>query len=60
MLFVRSPEGVSHNPAESVQTEDVAYALEAGSHLLRALAATVTPTDTHTDTPVDNRRVNRA
>ena len=38
MIFLRSPGGISHNPAESVLVEDVARALECGSHLLNQLA----------------------
>jgi allantoate deiminase len=38
MLFVRSPGGVSHDPAETVLTEDVAYAVECGLCLLEQLA----------------------
>jgi len=39
MIFLRTPGGISHNPAESVALEDVAKALEAGSHLLDLLAS---------------------
>jgi allantoate deiminase len=39
MLFVRSPGGVSHHPAESVTEADVAPALNAALHFLDALAA---------------------
>jgi allantoate deiminase len=38
MIFLRSPGGVSHDPAESVNTEDVVKALECGLHLLDQLA----------------------
>jgi allantoate deiminase len=38
MIFLRSPGGISHDPAESVLTEDVAKALECGLHLLDQLA----------------------
>ena len=38
MLFVRSPGGVSHHPAESVTEADVAAALNAALHFLDALA----------------------
>jgi allantoate deiminase len=38
MIFLRSPGGISHDPAESVELEDVAKALECGSHLLDRLA----------------------
>ena len=38
MVFLRSPGGISHNPAETVQVEDVAKAIEAGLHLLDQLA----------------------
>jgi allantoate deiminase len=39
MIFVPSPEGISHEPAEAVRTEDVANALECGLRLLDQLAA---------------------
>ena len=35
MIFLRSPGGVSHHPDETVQEEDVAIALRAGSQLLQ-------------------------
>jgi allantoate deiminase len=38
MIFLRTPGGVSHDPAETVQVEDVAKAIEAGVHLLDQLA----------------------
>ncbi len=38
MLFLRSPGGISHDPAESVEIDDVAKALECGLHLLEQLA----------------------
>jgi allantoate deiminase len=38
MLFVRCKGGVSHNPAESVTTEDVAVALDVLSRFLELLA----------------------
>jgi allantoate deiminase len=38
MIFLRSPDGISHDPAESVKTEDVAKALECGLHLFEQLA----------------------
>jgi allantoate deiminase len=39
MIFVRTPGGISHDPAESVHLNDVAKALECGHHLLTLLAA---------------------
>jgi allantoate deiminase len=39
MVFLRSPGGISHDPAESVLLEDVARAIDCGSHLLKQLAA---------------------
>ncbi|MGB9070952.1 MAG: allantoate amidohydrolase [Candidatus Acidiferrales bacterium] len=39
LIFLRTPGGVSHDPAETVRVEDVAKAIEAGSHLLAHLAA---------------------
>ena len=38
MIFLRTPGGISHDPAESVKTEDVAKAIECGLHLLDQLA----------------------
>jgi allantoate deiminase len=38
MIFLRSPGGISHNPAETVHVEDVAKAIEIGLHLLDQLA----------------------
>ena len=34
MIFLRTPAGISHNPAETVNVEDVAKAIESGLHLL--------------------------
>jgi allantoate deiminase len=39
MIFLRTPGGISHDPAESVHLDDVAKALECGHHLLTQLAA---------------------
>lgn len=39
MVFLRSPGGISHDPAESVEVDDVAKALECGLHLLDQLAS---------------------
>jgi allantoate deiminase len=38
MLFVRCKGGVSHNPAESVATEDVAVAIDVLGRFLELLA----------------------
>lgn len=38
MIFLRSPGGVSHDPAESVHVHDVECALDCGMHLLEQLA----------------------
>jgi allantoate deiminase len=38
MIFLRTPGGISHHPAESVMTEDVAKAIECGLQLLEQLA----------------------
>ena len=38
MIFLRTPGGISHDPAESVEPEDVAKALECGLYLLDQLA----------------------
>jgi allantoate deiminase len=40
MIFLRTPGGISHDPAEAVTTEDVSKAIECGQHLLDQLAAT--------------------
>ena len=50
MIFLRSPGGISHDPAESVEVEDVAQAIECGLHLLDQLAAS----------PEFQKRTNRA
>jgi allantoate deiminase len=39
MIFLRTPGGVSHDPAESVAAEDVEKAIQCGLHLLEQLAA---------------------
>lgn len=38
MIFLRTPGGISHDPAESVEIEDVAKAIECGLQLLDRLA----------------------
>ena len=38
MIFVRTPGGVSHDPAESVDLSDIAKAIQCGLHLLDRLA----------------------
>jgi allantoate deiminase len=42
MIFLRTPGGISHDPAESVAVEDVAKAIECGLHLLDQLASSPT------------------
>ena len=39
MIFLRTPGGVSHDPAESVSVEDVEKAIVCGLHLLERLTA---------------------
>jgi allantoate deiminase len=39
MIFLRTPGGISHDPAESVAVEDVQKAIECGIHLLDQLAS---------------------
>ena len=39
MIFLRTPGGISHDPAESVHVQDVECALDCGMHLLEQLAA---------------------
>ncbi|MFZ0322144.1 MAG: allantoate amidohydrolase [Candidatus Sulfotelmatobacter sp.] len=39
MIFLRTPGGISHDPAESVAIEDVERAIECGLHLLDGLAS---------------------
>jgi allantoate deiminase len=46
MIFLRTPDGVSHNPKETVRVSDVEKAIEAGMHLLRALTASPEPQKT--------------
>ena len=41
MLFLRSPGGVSHHPAEDVREEDVEAALHVGREFLLRLASLV-------------------
>lgn len=40
MIFLRSPGGLSHHPNETVQQEDVAYALAAGLEFLKKFEET--------------------
>jgi allantoate deiminase len=42
MIFLRTPGGISHDPAESVRVDDVAKAIECGLHLLDQLASSST------------------
>jgi allantoate deiminase len=42
MIFLRTPGGISHDPAESVAVEDVEKAIECGLHLLEQLASVPT------------------
>jgi allantoate deiminase len=39
MIFLRTPGGISHDPAETVAVDDVAKAIECGLHLLDRLAS---------------------
>jgi allantoate deiminase len=41
MIFLRTPGGISHDPAESVWVEDVEKAIECGLYLLDQLAASL-------------------
>lgn len=45
MLFVRCQGGISHNPAESVQVEDIAVALDVLEHFIALLADTIRQAD---------------
>jgi allantoate deiminase len=38
LIFLRTPRGISHDPAETVKAEDVARAIEAGLNFLTQLA----------------------
>lgn len=40
MIFLRTPGGISHDPAESVLIADIEKAIECGMHMLRQLAST--------------------
>jgi len=42
MLFLRSPNGISHHPDETVLEEDVAAALIVGQELLELVARSAT------------------
>jgi allantoate deiminase len=42
VIFLRTPGGISHDPAESVAIEDVAKAIECGLHLLDQLSSSPT------------------
>lgn len=42
MIFLRTPGGISHDPAESVVIADVAKAIECGLHLLAQLSSSST------------------
>jgi allantoate deiminase len=50
MIFLRTPDGISHDPRESVAREDVERAIECGLHLLDQLASS----------PEFYKRINRA
>lgn len=39
MIFLRTPGGISHDPAETVEVDDVAKAIDCGLHLLDQLAS---------------------
>jgi allantoate deiminase len=39
MIFLRTPDGVSHDPAESVAVEDVSKAIDCGLYLLDQLSS---------------------
>jgi len=39
MIFLRTPGGISHDPAESVELGDVTKAIDCGLHLLDQLAS---------------------
>jgi allantoate deiminase len=39
MIFLRTPNGISHDPAESVSVDDVAKAIECGLRLLEQLSS---------------------
>jgi allantoate deiminase len=39
MIFLRTPGGISHDPAESVEVDDVTKAIECGLHLIEQLAS---------------------
>lgn len=39
MIFLRTPGGISHDPAEAVTVEDIEKAIECGLHLLEQLAS---------------------
>ena len=50
MIFLRTPGGISHDPAESVAREDVEKTIQCGLHFLDQLASS----------PEFQKRINRA
>jgi allantoate deiminase len=51
MVFLRTPGGISHDPAEAVEVEDVTKAIDCGFHLLDQVASSAdflsSPSRTH-------------
>ena len=49
MMFLRTPGGISHHPEETIRSEDVEKALEAGIHLLDVIASSFKPQSHRTE-----------
>jgi allantoate deiminase len=60
MIFLRTPGGISHDPAESVAVEDVEKAMECGLHLLDQLAALSAASLVRASSSIIRERVRRA
>jgi len=60
MIFLRTPGGISHDPAESVAVEDVETAMECGLHLLDQLAALPAASLVRASSSIIRERVRRA
>ena len=60
IIFLRTPGGISHDPAESVAVEDVEKAMECGLHLLDQLAALSAASLVRASSSIIRERVRRA
>ena len=60
IIFLRTPGGISHDPAESVAVEDVEKAMECGLHLLDQLAALSAASLVRASSSIIRERMRRA